>query len=45
MHDTHKGRKSIFKTTRHGDLAKEDIYYYKCSVLLIFSRHWYLMKT
>jgi hypothetical protein len=29
MHGTHKGRKSILKIIRHGDIAKEVIYYYK----------------
>jgi hypothetical protein len=45
MHSTHKGRQSILKTIRHGDITKDAIYYYKCDVLLIFSIHKYLMKT
>jgi hypothetical protein len=45
MHGTHKCWKSIIKTIRHGDLAKEVIYYYKYSMFFIFSRHRYLMKT
>jgi hypothetical protein len=45
MDGTHESRKIIFKTIRHGDISKEDIYYYKCSMFFIFSRHWYLMET
>jgi hypothetical protein len=45
MHSTHKGRKSILKIIRHEDIAKETIYCYKCSVFLIFPRHWYLVET
>jgi hypothetical protein len=29
----------------HGDIAKEVIYYYKCSMLFILPRHWYLVET
>jgi hypothetical protein len=45
MDGTHKGRKSIPKTIRHGDITKEVIYYYKSSMFFTFSRHWYLMET
>jgi hypothetical protein len=45
MHDTHKSGKSILKSIRHVDVAKEAIYCYKCIVFLIFSRHRYLMKV
>jgi hypothetical protein len=45
MHGTHKSRNIILKTVRHEDIAKEAIYYYKCGMLFIFSRHGYLMKT
>jgi hypothetical protein len=45
MHGMHKGRKSILKTIRHGDITKEVISCYKCSVLLIFSRHRNLVET
>jgi hypothetical protein len=37
MHDAHKGRKSILKTIRHGDITKEVIYYYKSGMLLRIS--------
>jgi hypothetical protein len=29
----------------HGDIAKEVIYCYKCSMLFILPRHWYLVET
>jgi hypothetical protein len=45
MHDTHKGRKSILKSIRHGDIIKDDIYYYKVIIFFIFTRHCYLVKT
>jgi hypothetical protein len=45
MHDTNKSRKSILKTIRDGDIAKEAIYCYKSGMLLIFSRHWNLVET
>jgi hypothetical protein len=44
MHSTHKSRKSILKTVRHRDIVKEVIYYYKCSMVFILPRHWYLME-
>jgi hypothetical protein len=44
MHVTHKGRQSILKAVRHGDITKEVIYCYKSGMLFIFSRHRYLMK-
>jgi hypothetical protein len=44
MHNTHKSRKSILKTARHEDIAKEVIYCYKCSMLFILPRHWYLVE-
>jgi hypothetical protein len=39
------GRAFLRPYIRHGDIAKEVIYYYKCNMLFIFSRHRYLMKT
>jgi hypothetical protein len=45
MHSTHKSRKSILKTIRHGDIAKKVIYCYKCNVFFIIPRHWYLVET
>jgi hypothetical protein len=45
MQDTHKDRYIILKTIRHGDITKDVIYYYKCGILFIFSRHRYLMNT
>jgi hypothetical protein len=41
----HKSRKSILNTIRHGEIAKEANYYYKCGMFFLFSRHRYLMKT
>jgi hypothetical protein len=45
MHGMHKSRKSILNSIKHGDIAKEVIYYYKCGMFFIYSRHRYLMKT
>jgi hypothetical protein len=45
MHEKPESRKIILKTIRHGDIVKETIYCYKCSMFFIFSRHWYLMET
>jgi hypothetical protein len=45
MHGTNKCRKIILMTIRHGYIAKEVIYCYKCSVFLIFSRHQNFMET
>jgi hypothetical protein len=35
LHGVQKRRKSILKTTRHGDIAKEVIYCYKCSIVRV----------